>query len=97
MHADRSCLEFREAGFRGFGEPVVEVEGRACAIEVAVVEGEEVFVLVVEALHGVCLALGEVPDVAEVEFGGLVPAVFVDGGDEDAAEEDLAPFGLLDG
>lgn len=95
-HRLRETERLREDGFRGLGEPVVEVEGRACAVKVAVVECEEIFVLVVEALHGVCLAFGKVPDVAEGEFGGLVPPVFVDGGDEDAAEEDLAPFCLLD-
>jgi hypothetical protein len=35
------------------------------SVEVCVVEGEEVFVLVVEALDGVRLAFGKVPDVAE--------------------------------
>jgi hypothetical protein len=41
-----------------------------------------------------CLALGKVPDIAEAELGDLVAPVLINGGDENAAEEDLAPFCL---
>lgn len=77
-------------------EPVVDHEGRADLVEVAVVEDEQVLVLVVQALHRVRRALGEVPHVADGEDRGRVPAVFVDGGHEDAAGVDPAPFGLGD-
>jgi hypothetical protein len=41
------------------------------------------------------LALGKVPDIPEPELGHLVSPVLVDGGDKNAAEEDLAPFSLI--
>lgn len=79
----------------GVGDPVVDVEGGAGPVEVAVVEDEEELVLVAEAGDGVGDALGEVPDVAVAELDGLVDAVFVDGGDEDATGVDEAPFSLF--
>jgi hypothetical protein len=43
-------------------------------------------------LNGMRLTFGKVPDIAEAKFGDLVAAFFIDGGDEDTAEEDLTPF-----
>lgn len=40
------------------------------------------------------LPLGEIPDVAKSKFGYLVSTIFINGGDKDATEEDLAPFCL---
>ena len=50
--------------FRGVRDPVVNHEGRACGVEIAVVEGEEVFVLGIEAVDCVGNAFGEIPYIA---------------------------------
>ena len=76
------------------GYPVAEIECDADGVEVTLVEGEEVFILVFDALDGVCLAFGEVPDVTEVEGFDLVFALLVDGGDDDGALIDETPFSL---
>jgi hypothetical protein len=62
--------------------------------KVAVVEDEEVLVLVAQALDVVRDALGEVPDVALFELLGCPAAVLVDSGEEEGAFVDEAPFSL---
>jgi hypothetical protein len=64
------------------------------SVKIRIIECEEIFVLVIYALNRMCLSFGKVPDVAEAEFGDLMAAFLVDGGDEHAAKEDLAPFCL---
>lgn len=63
-------------------------------VEVSLVKDEEKLIFVVETLHGVRDARRKVPDVAVTNLGGLEDAVFVDGGNGDAAVVDDAPFGL---
>lgn len=41
------------------------------------------------------LTFGEIPDVAEAEFGGLVATLLIYSRDEDATEEYLTPFSLF--
>lgn len=65
------------------------------SVEIRIIKREKILILVIETLHGMCLALGEIPDVAEAEFGDLMAPVLVDGGDKHAAEEDLTPFCLI--
>lgn len=64
-------------------------------VEVAVVKDEEILVLVREALNGMRRALGEVPDVAVVEFLNLVHAVLVHDGELHLAGVDDTPLRLL--
>jgi hypothetical protein len=78
--------------FRRFREPVVQVESRSSSIEIPIIESEKILVLVIQTLNGMRLTFGKVPDIAEAKFGDLVAAFFIDGGDEDTAEEDLTPF-----
>lgn len=61
-------------------------------VEVRIVKHQEELVLVLEALHGMCHALGEIPDVAEVELLDLIPAELIDGRDEDGSGVDKSPF-----
>ena len=75
-------------------DPVVDIEGGAYGIEVAVVKGKEVFVLFLETLDGMRFALGEVPDVALAETVDLVATFFVHSGDDDFAFVHESPFGL---
>lgn len=63
-------------------------------VEVGLVKDEEKLVLVVQTLHRMRDARGKVPDVAVANLGGLEDAVFVDGGNGDAAVVDDAPFSL---
>ena len=75
-------------------QPVVNVEGSARGLEVAVVKGKEVLVVVVEALQSVCFSLREIPDITNVEDLILVTSEFIDGRDCDASFGDVSPFGL---
>jgi len=64
-------------------------------VEVAVVKDEEILVLVREALNGMRRALGEVPDVAVVEFLNLVHAVLIHDGELHLAGVDDTPLRLF--
>jgi hypothetical protein len=64
------------------------------SIKIRIIEREEIFILVINALHCMCLTLREVPDIAKAEFGNLMAPFFVDGRDKHAAKEDLAPLCL---
>lgn len=66
-------------------------------VEVPVVEDEQELVLVFEALHRVRGALGEVPDIADLELGNLELPVLVDGRNQDRAGVYIAPFSLCRG
>jgi hypothetical protein len=62
------------------------------SLEVAVVERQDILVLIVEALDSVRLALGEVPDVSKAKFSRLMTALLIDSRDKNAAKKYLAPF-----
>ena len=47
-------------------DPIIDIEGRARGIEVAIIEREQVLILLIETLDRVRLALGEIPYVAYV-------------------------------
>jgi hypothetical protein len=63
-------------------------------LKVAVVKNEEILVLVAQTLDVVRDTLGEVPDVALFKLLGCPAAVLVDGGEEEGALVDEAPFSL---
>ena len=48
------------------------------SIEITIVECQEVFILVLEALDCMRLTFGEVPDVAISEFFNLVLSILID-------------------
>jgi len=73
-------------------DPIIYVERGACSIEIAVIENEQVLVLIREALDHVRLSLGEVSDIAFVQDFELVAAVLVDSTNGYLALVDIAPF-----
>lgn len=73
-------------------DPIIYVERGACSIEIAVIENEQVLVLIREALDHVRLSLGEVSDIAFVQDFELVAAVLVDNTNGYLALVDIAPF-----
>lgn len=75
-------------------DPVIDHEGRAACIEVAVVKDEKVFVLLSKALQGVWFTLGEVPDVAFVEGSDLIATVLVDRRERKLTSIQVTPFRL---
>ena len=73
-------------------DPIIYVKHGARSIEIAVVENEQVLVLIREALDHVRLSLGEVSDIAFVQDFELVAAVLVDNTNGYLALVDIAPF-----
>jgi hypothetical protein len=63
-------------------------------VEIAIVKGQKVLVFVIEAVDGVCLAFGEIPNVAVAQLVHLVLAVLVHRRHEDATCIDEAPLRL---
>jgi hypothetical protein len=72
--------------------PVVDVESGARSLEVAIVEDEQVLVLLRQALNHMRLALREIPDIALVQDFVLIAAVFVNSANGDLAMVHVAPF-----
>jgi hypothetical protein len=63
-------------------------------VKVAVIEYEEILVLITETLDGMGDALGEVPDIAKAELLVYITTILVDSGYEHLAAVYKAPFGL---
>lgn len=63
-------------------------------VEISLIKDEEKLVFVGQTLDGMRDALGEIPNVAVVERLALVPAILVDGRDDDASGIDNTPFSL---
>ena len=80
---------------RSASHPVVKIESRTDLVKIAVVENEKELVFVLEALDRVRNSLGEVPDIAVVEFLCLVYTVFIYGSHQNAALVHNTPFSLL--
>jgi len=89
----RHTKTFRQNILGSMCDPVVHVEGCACSLKVAVIEYEQVLVLIRKALDHMRLALWEVPYIAFIQNLVLVATKFVDSGDCDLALVDIAPLG----
>lgn len=76
--------------------PVIDHECCTSSIEVTVIEDQEVFVLVCQALNRMGFTLGKIPDVALVQCFHLVATILVNGRDDDLAFVHEAPFRLAD-
>jgi hypothetical protein len=63
-------------------------------LEVAVVKGEEILILIVQALDVVSYSLGEVPDITSLEDIGLESTVLINTGEQEGSIVDESPLGL---
>lgn len=62
--------------------------------EITIIEDQQEFIVVFQPLHGVGGALGEVPDISDLELGDLILAVLVDSRDKDGSGVNVSPFSL---
>lgn len=74
--------------------PVVNIERRAGGFKIAIVEHQEILVLIRKALDDMSLAFGKVPDIAFVQDLELVAPELVDSTHGDLALVNVSPFGL---
>lgn len=64
-------------------------------IEVSIVKDQEVLVLIIQALDGMCGTFGEVPNITNVESVDLVFTILINGRDDYSSGVYKAPFSLL--
>ena len=82
----------REDVLGSMRDPIIDVEGGACSLEIALVEDKQVLVLIRKALDHMRLALREVPNVTFVEDLILVTTEFVDSADAHLTLVDVTPL-----
>lgn len=63
-------------------------------LKVAVIEGQKVFVLIVQTLNIMSDTLGEIPDISLLEFLSKESTIFVDTGEKKRSVVNETPFGL---
>ena len=76
------------------GNPIIDVKCGSNRVKFAIIKGQQVLVLVIKALNGVRLALGEIPDVPYIEDVDFILAILIDCRDQDLASVNVTPLGL---
>ena len=74
--------------------PIADIESGPLGGEIAVIESQEVLIVVFETLDRVRYTLREVPNVADFEGLEDIAAFLIDGRDGNPTSVDVAPFSL---